>query len=480
MTTVTLAPTAVTSCTATAADPIDVTKATHGFSTGTVVLATGFTEMTELNGGIFSILEGADANSLFLKGATGAGGNINGSTFDAETTGGTLIEAVSPVLTIATAGEDITFAITGTWVGTIQFQREKSPHSDIWETVAQYTANVSRVWQQTRENERYRGVITAYTSGSPTISISDGDKVLDSGDGIIEFTQAGAAVTGTLSVSGAITATGGVAGDITGNVAGDLTGDANAGAITGTDASLDIVGQAAAQGGAVSVTGGASSTSANAGGAASIAGGAAGATGAGGAVAATAAAGGATSGAGGAADITAGGGTAGNGAGGKATLTGGTAHGSGAGGAVVVTAGGTTSGVGGQVHLRSDTDTPVLIKRAVAGTGTDAETLTVAELFNGIFLQTPSAAATTCTTPTGAQISAALSATLAVGDSFEFTLINLGGTTAYDITLTAGASGVTITGSAILAPAADDPSEASSGTWVFVNTAADTWVAYRK
>ncbi len=128
-----------------------------------------------------------------------------------------------------------------------------------------------------------------------------------------------------------------------------------------------------------------------------------------------------------------------------------------------------------QVHLRSATDTPVLVKKAVASTGADTVTLTVAQLFNGIMVQTPTAVTTT-TTPTGAAISAALGADLAVGDSFDFTIVNLGGA-GNIITFTAGASGVTVTGQATVDDAGVDIT--SSGTWKFVNTAADTWIAYR-
>lgn len=130
---------------------------------------------------------------------------------------------------------------------------------------------------------------------------------------------------------------------------------------------------------------------------------------------------------------------------------------------------------GTQVHLRSADDTPVLIKRAVASTGADSVVLTVAQLFNGIMVQTPTGA-TTLTTPTGAAISAALSNKLEIGDSFQFSVLNLGG--AGDIiTFTAGSSGVTITGQATIDDAGADIT--SSGTFMFVNTATDTWIAYR-
>lgn len=140
--------------------------------------------------------------------------------------------------------------------------------------------------------------------------------------------------------------------------------------ITGTDASLGIAGLAAAQGGAIALVGGTSSTSGNAGGAITGVGGTPGATGIGGAISWTGGAGGATSGAGGAVSLVGGVGTAGNSAGGAVSATGGAGQGSaaggagsvvggvggatGAGGAVSLTggAGGATSGTGGAVTIR--------------------------------------------------------------------------------------------------------------------------------
>lgn len=148
-------------------------------------------------------------------------------------------------------------------------------------------------------------------------------------------------------------------------IAGSVTADD----ITGSDSSLGIAGQAAAQGGAVAIAGGTSSTSGNAGGAVTVTGGTPGATGVGGAVTLAAGAGGATSGNGGVASLTGGAGTNGNATGGVASVTGGAGQGSaaggvgkvvggaggatGAGGAAQVTggAGGATSGTGGAVAI---------------------------------------------------------------------------------------------------------------------------------
>lgn len=114
--------------------------------------------------------------------------------------------------------------------------------------------------------------------------------------------------------------------------------------ITASASTLPINGLAAAQGGSVTLTGGASSTSGNAGGAVAQVGGTPGATGIGGAASITGAVGGATSGAGGAATVTGGAGTAGSATGGVGSVAGG----AGSAGATTV-----AGGVGGAASLTS-------------------------------------------------------------------------------------------------------------------------------
>lgn len=106
-------------------------------------------------------------------------------------------------------------------------------------------------------------------------------------------------------------------------------GSCTADDITGSDSSLAIAGLSAAQGGAIAIAGGPSSTAANAGGAITLTGGTPGAEGAGGALTLTGGAGGATSGTGGAVAIAGGAGTNGNANGGAVTILGGNANGSG-------------------------------------------------------------------------------------------------------------------------------------------------------
>lgn len=133
-------------------------------------------------------------------------------------------------------------------------------------------------------------------------------------------------------------------------VAGSMTADD----ITGSDSSLGITGLAAAQGGAIALVGGTSSTSGNAGGAITRVGGTPGATGVGGAITDTGGAGGATSGAGGALSRTGGAGTAGNAAGGAISDTGGAGQGSAAGGALSYVGGaGGATGAGGAITITS-------------------------------------------------------------------------------------------------------------------------------
>lgn len=128
----------------------------------------------------------------------------------------------------------------------------------------------------------------------------------------------------------------------------------------------------------------------------------------------------------------------------------------------------------GQNIRRPGAGLPVLTGVPAPSTSTTGTSMTEAELLGGIHVKTP-VAAQDFQVPTGAEISAAVGADLEVDDSFDFTLINLGGTG--DIVTLTVDTGVTLVGSATV----DDPGTDvnSSGTFRFHNTAADTWVAYR-
>lgn len=135
-----------------------------------------------------------------------------------------------------------------------------------------------------------------------------------------------------------------------------IGGSVTAADITAEDSSLGINGVAAAQGGAIVLTGGTSSTGGNAGGAVSLIGGTPGATGVGGAATVAGGIGGSTSGTGGALALAGGAGTAGNANGGAVTIQGGEPHGTGQQGTVTIqgarmAAGTTASAITGATTL---------------------------------------------------------------------------------------------------------------------------------
>lgn len=80
--------TALTGCTATAADPVVVTKTSHGFSNGDEVYCSGFTEMTELNGNRYTVANVTAHTFELTDQVTGA--DIDGTGYTAETTGGSV------------------------------------------------------------------------------------------------------------------------------------------------------------------------------------------------------------------------------------------------------------------------------------------------------------------------------------------------------------------------------------------------------
>ena len=226
-----------------------------------------------------------------------------------------------------------------------------------------------------------------------------------------------------------------------------------------SDAAAKVSGLAAAQGGSVTVQGGTSATAGNAGGAVELLGGEPGATGVGGAASVVGGAGGATSGKGGAAKLTGGAGTNGNAAGGSVILTPGAKNG---------------SGLDGGVFNRG---TYQFRKQAAQIDKVDGNaSVTGAQIIGGIVVHTITTGRT-LTTPTGAEISAACPADLAVGDSFDFTLITIGAGADDIDTLTAGDGNVTIVGEPTVGPSGSTFN--CYGTFRFRNTAANTWVAYR-
>jgi len=112
--------------------------------------------------------------------------------------------------------------------------------------------------------------------------------------------------------------------------------------------------------------------------------------------------------------------------------------------------------------------------QAAPATITATTTMTAAQMLSGVLEATPAAVAT-YTTLTGTLLEAALPEGVATNDSFDLSIINLGG--AGDIITMAGGSGVTFVGSVLIDDAGVDIT--SSATFRFRRSAANVFIAYR-
>lgn len=107
------------------------------------------------------------------------------------------------------------------------------------------------------------------------------------------------------------------------------------------------------------------------------------------------------------------------------------------------------------------------IKVTVTDYDAQNATTTIAGLLGGVITQNSKTGASTAITPTGAQISAGVSG-VATGYAFDCLYYNRGDQTS---TITAGASGVTVYGTAVIATT-------KTAILKFVCTAANTWSCY--
>lgn len=111
---------------------------------------------------------------------------------------------------------------------------------------------------------------------------------------------------------------------------------------------------------------------------------------------------------------------------------------------------------------------------------TTAATITVAALAGGLITGTHTAGATAAyTLPTGIVLDAGVD--MAIGQAFDFTIINLSAAAADTITLTAPASGITLVGEPVVAASHSTTGElyGTSATWRMRKTAAETFICYR-
>lgn len=147
------------------------------------------------------------------------------------------------------------------------------------------------------------------------------------------------------------------------------------------------------------------------------------------------------------------------------------------GGLQTVESGGTvTAAAGSQINMRGQK----FEAQAAPTVKTVANTLTIAELLTRIITATPTATGATAayTLPTGALIDAGV--TMAVNDSFDWTIINSALAAADTITITAN-TGHTIVGGPIVQSlhATTGGITGYSATFRTRKTAADTFTSYR-
>jgi hypothetical protein len=126
-----------------------------------------------------------------------------------------------------------------------------------------------------------------------------------------------------------------------------------------------------------------------------------------------------------------------------------------------------TASAAGQVALCRGVKKTPIIGAAIEDLDAQAATATIGGLLGGFVTQNSQTGASTLTTPTGTEISAGITG-VATGDSFRTAYYNRGDQTS---TITAGASGVTVYGTAAIATH-------KSATMYFVCTGANAWSCY--
>jgi hypothetical protein len=110
--------------------------------------------------------------------------------------------------------ETVDVALSGTYVASVQLEEAVAGNETVWRIIggpwSTDDATVAHSFDTKPNGGKFRLTCTAYTSGTVVTTMADTDKVLHvikdlSGNTVFEVTQAGVAVTGTQTVSGATT-----------------------------------------------------------------------------------------------------------------------------------------------------------------------------------------------------------------------------------------------------------------------------------
>lgn len=194
--------TALTGCTATAADPVVVTKTSHGYSNGDEVFCSGFTEMTELNGKRFVVANVTASTFELTDQVTGA--DIDGSGYTAETTGGSVARVYEITTPYQTADlQEINFTQSADVMTIVHYsypvyELTRSDH-DAW-TLALETFNPTQ--------DHPTALSVAANSGSGTVSEYKVTAISDDGEESLTAIGTGVSITGiTQADPGVVTAT---------------------------------------------------------------------------------------------------------------------------------------------------------------------------------------------------------------------------------------------------------------------------------
>lgn len=128
---------------------------------------------------------------------------------------------------------------------------------------------------------------------------------------------------------------------------------------------------------------------------------------------------------------------------------------------------GTTLTAAGTGYFQRTAKSGPIIARTVTTLDAQSGTAAIAELLGGVYRHNSKTGGGTLTTPTGTEISAGITG-VATGDTFDCLYVNYGDQT---VTITAGASGVTIVGTAAVPTL-------KNALLRFMCTGANTWLCY--
>lgn len=185
---------------ATAADPVVISSAAHGFEDGEQVYVAGIVGMTELNGRSFVVANKND-NDFELE-------DEDGALHTAYVSGGTATVALSGELYVH-QGDRFALTITGTFVGRALLEFSDNGGA-AWKPVLDIRATAAAQTYVSEKTGRYRLRMVEWTSGAIGYTLADAAQIISeevdgNGQVILRQVEGGIELPGTLDVTGAAT-----------------------------------------------------------------------------------------------------------------------------------------------------------------------------------------------------------------------------------------------------------------------------------